>query len=437
MNVKRKILVIDDDPTVCNIISQTLEARGFEVFTAAGPEEGVEKAKEIEPNLIFISLILPSSNGLKTSKSIRSIENLDKTPVIMLISYAGELDPRYTVTIGIVDVIVKPPNPEELVSKTMNILGEDTVSSEIEEISQESPVEEEFEAFSIEEEISDFEGKEAELIRDTSESLETLEEKITEPAEDHDIHELFDESSKQDIKQVYEPEDLGIKAEDYADKELDEGRLEEEYDISDKQIEKDDELKEMLAEEEEAHKDAESTYFDEFESAAATKKSPRKKIILIVASLVIIVGLGIGVFQIKKIFYPDTGKEIPSSYLEEVPEKKEPVQKETIKEVVPPATIDKPESVSRKPSSPQKAKALKKNVYSVQVGAFGNEKNAISFADKLKQKGYDAFIQKDVTADQKTIHRVLIGKFNDNKKALEHSRIILQKEGIKSFIFHN
>ena len=116
---KRKVLVVDDDQDVYNMFSGALETKGFEVVIVSDPEEAIEKAKEIEPNLIFVSLYLSRSNGLKVSASIHSIESLKKVPIVLITSHSEWLNLQYLVTIGIVNVLVRPLNTDELVSKTL------------------------------------------------------------------------------------------------------------------------------------------------------------------------------------------------------------------------------------------------------------------------------------------------------------------------------
>jgi len=72
--------------------------------------------------------------------------------------------------------------------------------------------------------------------------------------------------------------------------------------------------------------------------------------------------------------------------------------------------------------------------YALQIGVFAEEENAISLADKLKHNGYKASIIKD---EKMPLHRVLIGRFNTSNEASEESRLILQKDGIKSVIFRH
>ncbi len=77
----------------------------------------------------------------------------------------------------------------------------------------------------------------------------------------------------------------------------------------------------------------------------------------------------------------------------------------------------------------------KGSFYSVQLGFFGNEKNAHSLSAKLKTKGYDVFVVKHGSGDNKIYFRVLAGRFQDRAEALEFATILLRREGMKSIIF--
>lgn len=448
---KKKVLVIDDDPFACSQIAQSLQARGFEVITVSEPDEAVGKAKEIVPDLVFCSLVLPVSNGLKIIKSIHSIESLKKVPSVMLISYAGELDPKYTAPLGIVDVIVKPLNPKEIVSKTVKVLGEDTGVIKI--IAKEPPLKKEYETFTLDDEPETFEIKEEELIMESGESIEPLEAEIVEQTPEDDFSKLFEESPEEDVTQEYKPEELGSVSTAFPDKTPDIGEIEEESDIPEKDTSKKaDETSEFLSEEE--------------KYPSRKKSDPVKKIAIITASVITIAALSFGAL---KIFQKDKGKEIPSAVQKETQPEKSPLTKETVKETIPmddektkeivletetakpekksippkdAEKTDKPEQIkpiSKKPLEKKESKApaeKMRDLYSVQLGVFENENNAVSFADKLKQKGYDAFLKKETT-EKKTLYRVLIGKFSENKKAVEQSQAILQKEGIKSIVYHH
>ncbi len=87
----------------------------------------------------------------------------------------------------------------------------------------------------------------------------------------------------------------------------------------------------------------------------------------------------------------------------------------------------------RKEASAQKTD--KDERYSVQVGFFGNARNALSLADTLKKKGYDAFIKKHVRNDQKMFYRVLVGHFDEERNAVALAGILKQKEELNFIIF--
>ncbi len=443
---KGKIIVVDDDHSACNLISRTLEAEGLEVIIVSDPENAVEKTKQINPDLIFVSLLSFGSEGIRICRSIHAVKGFEKVPVIMLIPYSGELDTRYAATVGIVDVMVKPLDKDELVSKTVNILDKLAVESEAGGISDETSVEEDLSPFPVEEKPDD-----SEPIRAVSESFnkETAEQK-----------EDFDDRAADELLK----EDLVEQKEDYADRV--EGKLFKEDVLEQKEDFIDDELDEDLIGRDYRHH-------------RKTRKRRAKKSLLFYAVVLIFAGLGVGLLLFAGIdeklvgfIFDETPKKeetvqeetitgslpadmvkayeiSPSSDIdksEDVPRQEEPVQEETTtglfpageterEEIIPPISSDRPKAVRKKRSPPPKSEFSKKQVYSIQVGAFGNVRNALSLIDKLKQKGYKGFILKQSRSGGKALHRVLVGKFDKRKDALESSKILLQKEDIESFVY--
>ncbi len=385
MNSRGKILVVDSDAVVCMRVAEALQAAGFEVIISTDPEKAVDKARETMPKLVFISLLLHGSNGLKISKTLHFIDELKNVPVIMLISYAGELDPRYTSTLGIIDVIVKPFRPEEILAKTIQILGEDWAASGVEDATQGSSGDD---ALRINEGRDASAGEEAELLKGEDASVAPPREEIG---------------------------DGGMGSGDDADD-------------TEKGIDEDE--------------NGEEEFSDDME------KHPAQKIIPTFVAVLIIAGLVFGALYIRKIYFTDTEREAPSAVLNES-EDEGPIPLETIRETLPATgkksgetasngTSGKTESVSIVPIDPrEETKALGKKIYSVHLGAFRYKKNAVALADRLKRKGYNVFILKDSKSGVKTLHRVLVGKFKDRDKALEYARIILQQEGMLSFIYRH
>ncbi len=128
MTRTKKILVIDDDAAGCELIDRTLQQQGFMVTTTQDARTGFEIAQRLLPDLIFLKLMLPGIDGLKVSKAIHAVPALTTVPVVMIIAQEGELDPKYTAAIGIVDALARPLHPHEIIAKTHAVLGEAAVA---------------------------------------------------------------------------------------------------------------------------------------------------------------------------------------------------------------------------------------------------------------------------------------------------------------------
>ncbi len=94
--------------------------------------------------------------------------------------------------------------------------------------------------------------------------------------------------------------------------------------------------------------------------------------------------------------------------------------------------------VAKKSTVPEEAKVSErqtKTAFSVQIGFFGNLKNAESLAEKMKQKGYPVSLKKEENVGGKTSYRVVVGKFSSRKEAAEQAADILRKEGMKAILY--
>ena len=86
----RKVLIIDDDPTVVAYLRTLLEDNGYAVITAADGNEGLNKARSECPDLISLDLLMPEQTGIKTFRELRRDDNLKDIPVIMVTGIANE-----------------------------------------------------------------------------------------------------------------------------------------------------------------------------------------------------------------------------------------------------------------------------------------------------------------------------------------------------------
>jgi len=81
---QKKILVVDDELDILEVIKGRLEFQGYKVILAAGGEEGLEKIKSEKPDLVVLDIVMPKMNGWEVLKRIRDDEATRELPVIML-----------------------------------------------------------------------------------------------------------------------------------------------------------------------------------------------------------------------------------------------------------------------------------------------------------------------------------------------------------------
>lgn len=118
-SVEKKILVIDDDAELCELVSEYLESEGFEIDTEGSGDHGADRALESDYDLIILDVMLPGINGFEALRRIRSQSNV---PVLMLTARGDDVDRIVGLEIGADDYLPKPFNPRELVARIHAIL---------------------------------------------------------------------------------------------------------------------------------------------------------------------------------------------------------------------------------------------------------------------------------------------------------------------------
>ncbi|BCR04316.1 DNA-binding response regulator [Desulfuromonas versatilis] len=109
-----RILVIDDDIELCELLSDYLTPEGFEVSAVHDGEAGAARALEDEPNLVVLDVMLPGMNGFEVLRKIRGRSNV---AVIMLTARGDDVDRIVGLEMGADDYLPKPFNPRELVAR--------------------------------------------------------------------------------------------------------------------------------------------------------------------------------------------------------------------------------------------------------------------------------------------------------------------------------
>ena len=119
----KKILIVDDDPTTLKILSVRLRINGYEVLTATNGEEGLQKAKSENPDLLLLDLMLPKINGYQVCRMLKFDDKFKRIPIIILSALHEKKEHDKAVEAGADGVLLKPFDLELLLSKIKDSLG--------------------------------------------------------------------------------------------------------------------------------------------------------------------------------------------------------------------------------------------------------------------------------------------------------------------------
>lgn len=118
----KKILVIDDEPDIVELVSYNLRKSFYYVDYALDGEKAIKKLTETEYDLIVLDLMLPSIDGLQLCSIIRNNPSLSHIPIVMLTARGDEFDKVHGLEMGADDYITKPFSPKELVARIKAII---------------------------------------------------------------------------------------------------------------------------------------------------------------------------------------------------------------------------------------------------------------------------------------------------------------------------
>lgn len=121
MNAK-KILVVDDEPDLVQLVSYNLKKEGFAVSVSADGEDALQKIKKTEFNLILLDLMLPGIQGMEVCRILRNNPKTEHIPVIMLTARVEEADKVRGLETGADDYMTKPFSPKELIARVNAVL---------------------------------------------------------------------------------------------------------------------------------------------------------------------------------------------------------------------------------------------------------------------------------------------------------------------------
>lgn len=118
-----KILVIDDEADVVDIIAMNLRGAGFDVVSSNDGAAGLLMAKSEQPSLLILDLMLPQMSGLEVCKALKKEPATSSIPIIMLTAKTGEVDRIVGLELGADDYVSKPFSPRELILRVQKVIG--------------------------------------------------------------------------------------------------------------------------------------------------------------------------------------------------------------------------------------------------------------------------------------------------------------------------
>ena len=117
-----RILVVDDEPDILNLLEYNLKRAGFQAILAKDGPEAIEAAKVHRPDLVLLDIMLPDMEGTEVLRRLKALEATSLIPVIMLTAKGEEVDKIVGFELGAEDYITKPFSPRELILRVKAVL---------------------------------------------------------------------------------------------------------------------------------------------------------------------------------------------------------------------------------------------------------------------------------------------------------------------------
>ena len=121
-NSKQKILIVDDEPDILELIEYNLNKEGYQVFVAHNGQEAVAEAKKVLPDLIILDVMMPKMDGIEACRIMRTMPEFKTTFMVFLTARSEEYSEIAGFNVGADDYIAKPIKPRALVSRINAIL---------------------------------------------------------------------------------------------------------------------------------------------------------------------------------------------------------------------------------------------------------------------------------------------------------------------------
>ncbi|UKT65284.1 response regulator transcription factor [Pedobacter mucosus] len=132
-NAGQKILIVDDEPDILELIEYNLKKEGYQVYTASNGQEGITVAKKVHPDLIILDIMMPKMDGIEACRLMRAIPEFKNTFMVFLTARSEEYSEIAGFNVGADDYIAKPIKPRALISRINAILRRNTGTEDLSE----------------------------------------------------------------------------------------------------------------------------------------------------------------------------------------------------------------------------------------------------------------------------------------------------------------
>lgn len=132
-SANHKILIVDDEPDILELIEYNLLKEGYQVFTASNGQEAVEEAKKVMPDLVILDIMMPKMDGIEACRIMRSMPEFKNTFMVFLTARSEEYSEIAGFNVGADDYIAKPIKPRSLISRINAILRRNAQTEEVPE----------------------------------------------------------------------------------------------------------------------------------------------------------------------------------------------------------------------------------------------------------------------------------------------------------------
>lgn len=119
---KHKVLIVDDEPDILELIEYNLKKEGYHVYTASNGQEAVTQAKKYLPDLIILDIMMPKMDGIEACRILRTMPEFKNTFMVFLTARSEEYSEIAGFNVGADDYIAKPIKPRALISRINAIL---------------------------------------------------------------------------------------------------------------------------------------------------------------------------------------------------------------------------------------------------------------------------------------------------------------------------